>query len=168
HVRGGVVVNHGSPNANTFFGPVMPNVAPMKIPLPQNTMPSAIDGPALHGPPLSNDHRTAPLLASMATILPTPGARLQPNTTSLAGLPAGPRAAADRILGGPQHGAGLSIERPPPARDGGAAVLQGPRKGSGATAGGRRAAVGGRHEDVVAVGRRAPLQAAGDAAGRDL
>jgi hypothetical protein len=49
-------------------------------------MPSAIDGPALHGPPLSNDHRKAPLLASIATILPTPGARLQPNTTSLAAV----------------------------------------------------------------------------------
>src|SRR5262249_53626377 len=35
-----------SPNANTCFGPV-----PLNVPLPQNTMPSAIDAPALHGSP---------------------------------------------------------------------------------------------------------------------
>jgi hypothetical protein len=38
---------HGSPNANTFFEPLV------KVPLPQNTMPSEIDAPALHGAPVS-------------------------------------------------------------------------------------------------------------------
>jgi len=33
------------PNANTFFGP-----APVKVPVPQNTMPSAMAGPAVQAP----------------------------------------------------------------------------------------------------------------------
>jgi hypothetical protein len=49
---------HGSPNANTFFGP-----KPEKVPLPQNTIPSEIDGPALHGPPLAQ-----PTTSSLAVI----------------------------------------------------------------------------------------------------
>src|SRR5262245_21550479 len=55
-------------------------------------MPSEIDGPALHGAPLSNDQRMAPVLASIATIFPV-AARLQPNTTSLAA----PTAASARL-----------------------------------------------------------------------
>src|SRR5262245_47536723 len=51
-------------------------------------MPSEIEAPALQGPPLSYDQRMVPVLASIATILPTPAARLQPNTTSLAALTA--------------------------------------------------------------------------------
>lgn len=40
------------PNASTFFGPG----APWKVPVPQNTMPSTIDGPAMQAPntPLTN------------------------------------------------------------------------------------------------------------------
>ena len=37
-----------SPNANSFFAPV-----PTKVPLPQYTLPSETDGPALHIPPLA-------------------------------------------------------------------------------------------------------------------
>src|SRR6516165_5373976 len=73
----------GSPNANSFFGPW-----PEKVPLPQNTMPSEIDAPALHGAPVSYDQRMAPVLAFIATILPMPGARLQPKTTSFVALTA--------------------------------------------------------------------------------
>src|SRR5215510_1617273 len=51
-------------------------------------MPSEIEGPALHGPPLSYDQSMAPVSASIATILPTPIARLQPNTTPFAALTA--------------------------------------------------------------------------------
>src|SRR5262249_51921047 len=51
-------------------------------------MPSEIEAPALHGPPLSYDQRMIPVLVSIATILPTPTAKLQPNTTSLAALTA--------------------------------------------------------------------------------
>jgi len=36
-----------SPNASTVFGRV-----PLNLPLPQNTMPSAIDAPTWHGPPM--------------------------------------------------------------------------------------------------------------------
>src|SRR5262245_30301185 len=70
---------HGSPNPNTFFGP-----KPEKVPLPQYTMPSEIDAPAWHGPPLEYDQRIFPVLAFIATITPPvgPGARLQPKTTS--------------------------------------------------------------------------------------
>src|ERR1700756_1295545 len=49
---------------------------------------SAIDGPALHAPPLLNDHRTSPLLASSAYIVPLTRSRLQPKTTSLTALTA--------------------------------------------------------------------------------
>jgi len=73
----------GSPNANSFLGPW-----PEKVPLPQNTMPSEIDAPALHGAPVSYDQRMAPVLAFIATILPMPGARLQPKTTSFVALTA--------------------------------------------------------------------------------
>src|SRR5262245_52029110 len=76
---------HGSPNAKTFFAPL-----PANVPLPQYTMPSEIDGPALHGVTcgagggsggglLSNAHLITPVVASMAYIMPM---RLQPNTTS--------------------------------------------------------------------------------------
>src|SRR5262249_43063894 len=68
---------HGSPNPNTFFGP-----EPEKVPLPQYTMPSEIDAPALHGAPLAYDQRMAPVLVFIATISPTPGLRLQPKTPS--------------------------------------------------------------------------------------
>lgn len=44
-------------------------------------------GAALHGPPLSNDHSTAPVFASSANIVPA-SERLQPNTTPLAPLTA--------------------------------------------------------------------------------
>src|SRR5262245_11039659 len=58
---------------------------PLKLPLPQYTMPSEMDAPALQGPPLSYDQRIWPVLACIAYIFPP---RLQPNTTSLAALTA--------------------------------------------------------------------------------
>src|SRR5262249_16490039 len=70
-----------NPNAYSFFVPV-----PAKVPFPQNTMPSEIEAPALHMPPLLNDQRMAPVLAFIATIVPMPNARLQPNTTPFAPL----------------------------------------------------------------------------------
>jgi hypothetical protein len=39
-------------------------------PEPQNTVPLEIAAPARHEPPLSNCHRTAPVAASKANIVP--------------------------------------------------------------------------------------------------
>src|SRR5262245_16733611 len=47
-----------------------------------------MDGPALHAPPLSYDHSTAPVFALRAYIVPRAGSRLQPKITPLAPLTA--------------------------------------------------------------------------------
>src|SRR5512139_3480539 len=51
-------------------------------------MPSTMVGPALHAPPLLNDHSGLPDLASSAYIVPLTESRLQPKTTPLAPLTA--------------------------------------------------------------------------------
>src|SRR5829696_5864342 len=100
------------PNANTFLGP-----NPVKVPVPQKTMPSEIDGPALQAPPLSKDHRGAPVLASSAYMVPRTKSRLQPKITPFAPLTA-PSARLPRGSAVVQRTAPVlaSSEAQPPAR----------------------------------------------------
>src|SRR5262249_47415653 len=78
------------------------------------------------------------------------------------------RTTADRILGCPKNRTSLSIQRSPPTGDGCAAILQLPGHGPRTAASKGGAAVRRSHEDGVAVASRAPLQTAGDTAGRGL